>query len=404
MNKTWIFATMALALGTSCSKEKGIDIDDSSRQEILLGTGATINVSPASRGYGAVGGLTGANNWNGETVYVYGINNTAIADQDAADADKFYINAQAATTPDAGENKSTGPLKWVGNVHYYYNGNDLYDFYAVHVDDAVAAENLKIADGTDLAANGLSVNLKLDGTQDIMVAVPDKQKDIATAAHPEVTVDDADRLYSAWSSRRNVKPNLEFKHLLTRLNFNAKSGAETAATGENAIKITSIVIKDVVTEGTLTIIPKTGESQVFTPNVESQKEDLAIKSSTKTAEGKLEDFPVEGIAVENGKNDDFAPIGAPILLNPETEYNIIITTSQKLADNDIPQTGEVKGKIKAVSAENGIGGGEDGKFQPGTLYDINITVFDIEEISVEGTLIEWQYGGEIEINPEFPEE
>lgn len=51
-----------------------------------------------------------------------------------------------------------------------------------------------------------------------------------------------------------------------------------------------------------------------------------------------------------------------------------------------------------------IGGGEDGKFQPGTLYDINITVFDIEEISVEGTLIEWQYGGEIEINPEFPEE
>lgn len=402
MNKTWIFATMALALGTSCSKEKGIDIDDSSRQEILLGTSATINVSPASRGYGAVGGLTGANNWNGETVYVYGINKNALADLEAADEDKFYINAQAATAPGADENKSTGALTWVGeNVHYYYNGNDLYDFYAVHVDDAAAAENLKIVDAKDFAANGLSVKLVLDGTQDIMVAVPDKLKDIAAAAHPEVTEDNTDRLYCAWSSRRNVKPNLEFKHLLTRLNFNAKSGAETPATGENAINITSIVIKDVVTEGTLTIIPKAEGSQGFTPDAESQKKNLAVKSSTKTDEGKLEDFPVGGIAVENGKNDDFAPIGAPILLNPETEYNIIITTSQKLADNDVPQTGEIKGTIKAVSAEGGIGGGEDGKFQPGTLYDINITVFDVEEIKVEGTLIEWEYGGEIEINPEF---
>lgn len=398
MNKTWIFAAMTLALGTSCSKDKGIDIDDSSRQEILLGTGSTINVSPASRGYGAVGGLTGANNWNGETVYVYGINNTAIADPNAADTDKFYINAQAATAPSG---VATGALTWVGDVHYYYNGNDKYDFYAVHVDDAVAAENLKIADGTDLATNGLSVNLVLDGTQDIMVAVPDKSKDDDVLSPSD---DYTSYLYSAWSSRRNVKPNLEFNHLLTRLNFNAKSGAEAPATGENAIKITSIVIKDVVTEGSLTIIPKTGESQAFTPNVESQEEDLAVKSSTKTAEGKLQDFPAEGIAVENGKDDDFAPIGAPILLNPEEAYEIVITTSQKLADNENPQTGEVKGTIRAVNATGGIGGGTDNKFQPGALYDVNITVFDIEDIELSGTLIEWVDGGDLEINPELPQE
>ena len=97
MNKTWIFATMALTLAASCSRDKDVDnldnnnkIDDTTIEEIVLGAGQSVSVTPASRGIGAVGDLAATNSWNGETVYVYGINKNATGDA------QFAINGQAA--------------------------------------------------------------------------------------------------------------------------------------------------------------------------------------------------------------------------------------------------------------------------------------------------------------------
>ena len=373
MNKTWIFATMALALGTSCSKEKGIDIDDSSRQEILLGTGATINVSPASRGYGAVGGLTGANNWNGETVYVYGINNTATGDA------KFAINAQEAKAPSGAV---TGTLTWVGNnVHYYYNGNDLYDFYAVHVNDAVsdAANALKIAPGTDLEETPLTVDLTLNGTQDIMVAVPDKAKDIE--GNDKVT--DVSKLYSAWSSRRGVKPNLVFTHLLTRLNFMAKCGNTVLPEEGKEIKITKIEVLDVFNKATLSIIPeqklttipKDPEAKV---NFELMKEDG----------GDLVPFDTPH---EVASKDEFEQVGANMLVCPEPEYSI-----KAYLEQDADGNGEIS-EVEKTEKPYPVKLEDEKVFEAGYMYNINLTVYSLQEIVVDATLKPWIKGDDVNI-------
>lgn len=373
MNKMWIFATMALALGTSCSKEKGIDIDDSSRQEILLGTGSTVSVSRASRGGGAVGGLTDANNWNGETLYVYGINTTATGD------DKFAINAQEAKAPSGA---ATGTLTWVGdNVHYYYNSNDLYDFYAVHVDDAVAepATTLKIAAGTNLEDDGLTVDVTLNGTQDIMVAVPDKAKDI----EGNDKVADTSQLYSAWSSRRGVKPNLVFTHLLTRLNFMAKCGNTVLPEVGKEIKITKIEVLDVFNKATLSIIPeqklttisKDPEAKV---NFELMKEDA----------GNLVPFDTPH---EVASKDEFEQVGANMLVCPESEYSIKVYLEQDADGNGEISEVEKTEKPYPVKLEG------DKVFEAGYMYNINITVYSLQEIIVDATLKPWIQGDDVNI-------
>lgn len=371
MNKTWIFATMALALGTSCSKEKGIDIDDSSRQEILLGTGSTVSVSRASRGGGAVGGLTDANNWNGEALYVYGINTTATGD------DKFAINAQKAKAPSGA---ATGALTWDDpTVHYYYNGNDLYDFYAVHVDDAVAnaANALKIAPETDLEKTPLTVDLTLNGTQDIMVAVPDKAKDIE--GNDKVT--DVSKLYSAWSSRRGVKPNLVFTHLLTRLNFMAKCGNTVLPEDGKEIKITKIEVLDVFNKATLSIIPeqelttipKDPEAKV---NFELMKEDA----------GNLVPFDTPHEVA-----GEFEQVGANMLVCPESEYSIKVYLEQDADGNGEISEVEKTEKPYPVKLEG------DKVFEAGYMYNINLTVYSLQEIIVDATLKPWIQGDDVNI-------
>ena len=373
MNKTWIFAAMALALGTSCSKDKGIDIDDSSRQEILLGTGSTVSVSRASRGYGAVGGTDEeTNKWNGETVYVYGINNTATGDA------KFAINAQEAKAPSGAV---TGTLTWVGNnVHYYYNGNDLYDFYAVHVNDAVsdAANALKIAPETDLEETPLTVDLTLNGTQDIMVAVPDKEKDIEN--NDKVT--DTGKLYSAWSSRRDVKPNLVFTHLLTRLNFMAMCGNTALPEVGKEIKITKIEVLDVFNKATLSIIP---EQKLTT--IAKDPEAPVNFELMKEGTGDLVAFDSHTVS----SNTDFEQVGANMLVCPESAYKAKIYLEQD-SDGD----GEIKDNEKTNKTYD-IALTEGKVFEAGYMYNIKLTVYSLERIDIEATLKPWVQGDDVNI-------
>lgn len=400
MNKTWIFAAMALALGTSCSKDKGIDIDDSSRQEILLGTGSTINVSPASRGYGAVGGVTGANSWNGETVYVYGITDNDVP-----------INGVKAVAPkpdeSSGANIETGMLTWAdAGTHFYYEGNDKYNFYAVHVDDAADAAidaadgttaDLTVKDLTSLATAGYSVKVKIDGTQDLMVAMPDKKADIKDNAE----VKDIDNLYSAWSSRRGVVPNLVFDHLLCRLNFLAKCGNkdDQIPSGDEALMITNITVKQVVNKGDIVVIPAAKQE----PDAEVTPEDQKFIASTD--EGDKGDFSVKqkgtGSTLEVLKpvslTKDEKEIGEDVLVPPSTAFKISVTASQTV-------NGKVETKTQEFDLLAGNVQGPDGsaltEFKKGEIYNITIKLYKEEEIIIKCTLTPWKDGGSGELDEE----
>lgn len=395
MKKEWLLAMCATAMMASCAKDKTIALDNGAGgtpEEIILGAGQYLSaeveqgqpMKAASRGIGSVGDLGAANNWNGETVYVYGIVSTLTGDA------QFAINGEAATAPPAGTPGATvtSTLQWAtaeetADKHFYYDGNNLYDFYGCHVDDA-ATEAMTIPAGTKLAEKGFSVPVTIDGTQDLMVAVPDKSKDIE--GNLEVTT--TDNLYSAWSSRRGVKPNLVFKHVLTRLTFKAKCGDASAPA--QPVKITSIQVTGAISDGTLTVIPANSGTQGFVAGTTTAN--FALMGTNLDPETqKLAKF--SGKDITNVNPVDFEQIGASMMLVPGGEYTIVITTEQDMNNNNTIETNE-KGTITKIITYTG-------GFVAGTNYNINITVYGLQEIAVNATLTAWNEAGEdIEIDPD----
>lgn len=384
----------ATAMMASCAKDKTIALDngaDGTPEEIILGAGQYLSaeveqgqpMKAASRGIGSVGDLGTENNWNGETVYVYGIVSTLTGDA------QFAINGEAATAPagTAGETV-TSTLAWTAvDKHYYYDGNNLYDFYGCHVDDAATAA-MTIPTGTDhdLATAGFSVPVTIDGTQDLMVAMPDKSKDIE--GNLEVTA--TDNLYSAWSSRRGVKPNLVFKHVLTRLTFKAKCGDASAPA--QPVKITSIQVTGAISDGTLTVIPVGGGNQGFAPGTTTADFALMAPASAPQTSKDLEAFPGKEITNTGDGADAFQQIGVPMMLVPGEKYTIVINTEQNMDG-----TGDIEENEKGtITKEVTFAGG----FVAGKNYNINITVYGLQEIAVDATLTAWEEGGNIDIDPD----
>lgn len=391
MKKEWLLAMCATAMMASCAKDKTIALDngaDGTPEEIILGAGQYLSaeveqgqpMKAASRGIGSVGDLAATNNWNGETVYVYGIV-PALTEEDG----QFAINGEAATAPAGTAGATvTSTLAWTAaDKHYYYDGNNLYDFYGCHVDDA-ATEAMTIPTGTDLTTAGFSVPVTIDGTQDLMVAMPDKSKDIE--GNLEVTT--TDNLYSAWSSRRGVKPNLVFKHVLTRLTFKAKCGDASAPA--QPVKITSIQVTGAISDGTLTVIPANSGTQGFVAGTTTAN--FALMGTNLDPETqKLAKF--SGKDITNVDPVDFEQIGASMMLVPGGEYTIVITTEQDMNNNNTIETNE-KGTITKIITYTG-------GFVAGTNYNINITVYGLQEIAVNATLTAWNEAGEdIEIDPD----
>lgn len=397
MKKEWLLAMCATAMMASCAKDKTIALDngaDGTPEEIILGAGQYLSaeveqgqpMKAASRGIGSVGDLAATNNWKGETVYVYGIVSTLTGDA------QFAINGEAATAPTGTPGATvTSTLAWTAtDKHYYYDGNNVYDFYGCHVDDA-ATEAMTIPTGTDydLSTAGFSVPVTIDGTQDLMVAMPNKENDrTVEGVDPEVT--DTKYLYSAWSSRRGVKPNLVFKHVLTRLTFKAKCGDASAP--PQPVKITSIQVTGAISDGTLTVIPANSGTQGFvagtkTANFALMGPDLDPETQ------KLANFSGKDITNTGDGADAFQQIGVPMMLVPGEKYTIVINTEQNMDG-----TGDIEENEKGtITKEITYTGG----FVAGTNYNINITVYGLQEIAVNATLTAWNEAGEdIEIDPD----
>lgn len=403
MKKEWLLAMCATAMMASCAKDKTIALDngaDGTPEEIILGAGQYLSaeveqgqpMKAASRGIGSVGDLsTGTNQWDGETVYVYGI-------VSALEEGQFVINGIQAIADTGTPNGAISQLSWVdSDTHYYYDGNNLYDFYGCHVDDAVIGTqdaSMAIPTGTDLAS-GFSVPVTIDGTQDLMVAMPNKANDITADGVLTDEVTNTNNLYSAWSSRRGVKPNLVFKHVLTRLTFKAKCGNAVAYEEGKEVYITSVKVVDAKNKGTLTIIPTAGNQQVFTASdVAENKADFSLMQGPTDPGTSKKLAPFEEVKITGNKDNDFVQIGLPMMLVPGGEYSIVITTKQD-ADGD-GKFEEDEQVLNPAPVKISITDG----FKAGYNYNVKLTVYGLEEIAVDATLTAWENGQDIEIDPD----
>ena len=238
----------------------------------------------------------------------------------------------------------------------------------------------------DFATAGFSVPVTIDGTQDLMVAMPDKSKDIE--GNLEVTT--TDNLYSAWSSRRGVKPNLVFKHVLTRLTFKAKCGNDAAP--NPPVKITSIQVKNAKNKGTLTVIPTKAAQQGFTAStVDTEVANFSLMQAPDAGSKKLVAFAGKEIT-NAGDAAQFEALGVPMMLVPGTEYEIVISTEQNADGSDKIDANEKGSITQIITVADG--------FVAGKNYNVNITVYGLEEISIDATLTAWEAGEDIDIDPD----
>jgi len=275
MKKSFYFA-LALTAGlfASCSSDEiaqapqgGLEIDENAPAKIELGVGR-LGATVETRGTGSVGvdvaGNTGFG-WAGQKFNAYMLNQgtmqyarldgstTATVDlvlqEDAADATAVTGLGAEFNAPDqAGVGGAYGAAGLTTGLEVYYPASGQYDFWAYRLDDAVDATQA-VSGADDATATDIKIPFAIDGTQDIMVAkvtpgypagMTDEQKTSAEA-----------KLYSAYTGRRSVKAQLDFKHQLTRLTFKVKANSievsdkATAVPGTpdyNGFKVTGISV------------------------------------------------------------------------------------------------------------------------------------------------------------------
>lgn len=391
MKKTWTMAILAAGMMASCSSngEEAPSVTEQEeapvKMELSVGPLASVSVAEG-RGTGSVGGTGNGedkNLWAGQTINVFAIGTDAQTIDAEGNPKKTVAFNLTATAPDqvtAGNDNDKALT--LDDIEQYYNGTYIYNFYGYHFDGATTTNPAANSEGKfditpDLETSGLSTDIEIDGTQDIMLATTDKAMDIAGTQ--AATDGDVSKLYSAWSARRNVTPTLNFKHLLSRFTFTALLGEDPD--DSNPLSITAIKIVNAKTKGTVTILPADAQGLEVDPTDTGTELELKQRNSENTDLVALDPIVINS-------NSDPIKLGESMLLMPSESYNIAITVEQRTiaAATQEPIT-------KTISID------DDG-FLGGKSYNVAIKVYGLKRIEVNATLTAWGEGGTIDVDPD----
>ena len=394
MKKYLFFALAAVGMLSSCSSDdvvsSGSDpVDDNSLVPIRIGLGQTI-----TRGTGTVGGFddTNDNVWNRQLVNIYMLYKDsiglAIFDPQSGDQSGIYDNA-VFYTPSA---LQTGLATPFDNSIKYYPTQKKFDFWGYRLDDA------EILSGPTLGTDSLTVNFKIDGSQDVMLA-----KAIPSAADTAKLVAAgnaaADRAFSSYAARHDVQPNLVFKHHLTRLTFEVIPGGAGAVSATSPVVIDSI--KVIAPNQGKMVIASTGDIRGEKQGIiwEESKDSLVLKER-KAGDTQDKDLvKLTSVSLADATVNTPVPVGEALMVAPDAQYDLVIFLHQ-----DVPtQIGSTDKKKIKYSYKDVIK--RDAGFQKGTSYKVQITLWGLTDIQITTTLTKWVDGGAaIDLRPEDQEQ
>lgn len=424
MKKHLFYASLFLAALSSCSKDDDRvsapagEVNNDLEEIKLAVTGAeAFNVQ--TRGTGVVGGLgtqEDPNNWNGQTLYVLMTDSGTVNKITSDDPDVGYKYTNMPTeilwnvAVKAPETGASGYVTGDGETqpHYYYPVKGNYDFYGYHVDDAAFTETTTTTGEGDAAqttttttaselkvvGNDLTLDVTIDGSQDLLVAKADWATDLGTKGS-EFYPNAGGYKYGAYAARRGVQPTLNFKHLLTQLQFSVENESQ-----ENAITVTSI---NVTSKNTATMIVAGENFGTIAWNPTTAK----LKVQQKAAAGEepkameaLEPVTLEKNSVEKTIGNLLVAASgedAPITMY-EGEITLQQTLDATLADGSlgtgvvVEQTVPFKIALPATSVHP--------NFLAGHAYNVKIYVYGLSLIKVTADLTAWRDGGGFEVTPE----
>lgn len=240
------------------------------------------------------------------------------------------------------------------NAPLFYEGNIAYDFRACYLGEDV----------TELTGvTSFSVPVTITGDEDIMAATTNRSDDLNNATPPEGKKKPTDaQMYSAFAARRGVHPSLTFQHMLTRVKVTVNYvGTQT---GDLEVSLNDLTVNSKTTgtlnlEGTTPVLTMTGDASPLDINLNNNQGDIMIEPG-------------------------------------QSELVFAFNLSANALDNP-----EASGfTLSAKDVQNTQGGVELDTFKAGEMYDVTITVYDLEEITVTATITPWAVGGDYTYDPD----
>lgn len=388
MKKLYVYVALAaMGVMAACSKNDNVDpqgnggntvIDDNSPVAVQLGVrGLDADVSVASKGGG------GIDAWDAKQDLVVYAFDKSVTDYSTGEA---FIDGVTAKSPADGEeaNKVLDLKNAESNDEpFYYGGDNVYEFFGYHVDDATAPEAT-----VQKATDRIYIPIQINGTQDLLVAKADPATDITAAAveNPDASDVDPQYVYSAYAARRGIQPTLAFNHLLTRFKFKIVAGADDA----NNIQVTKLSL---------------GGKYKAEMNVVGDAQGLANITDTDTTNFVLMEKGVDGLqpltAVSPNsyvaERNNPKEIGESIMVFPgETTYWLTL----EMKDPNITQ--QVPALIRPINFAD-IAQSQDGDeaFMAGKQYTVTIVIYGLQKVEVSATLTPWDnVEEEITIDPD----
>ena len=258
----------------------------------------------------------------------------------------------------------------VAKIPYYYQEGRIYDFFGYHIGNAsVKALNL----GNDEC----SVDVEISGSDDLMYASVDLQKDLEASDATDITVND---LYSARAARRGVQPTLVFRHALSRFIFVVRGQGDKY----DKLEIVGLEVQ-ARNSGRLTF---KGAALGFTADAASEPVTLRLKDA-EDRELAIQDV------VPNTESMPLGGEGASIII-PSGEDSLKVSLKCRIKEDLEPVEYDFTLAATAFVNHSEV----SDVFKPGSSYKIYMTVYGPEEIIVKGIVDGWTNAGDFEINPD----
>lgn len=431
MKKLFFAAIATVGLFSACSSSDDAIVENNSPvieneglMPINLSFGAT---KVQTRGTGTVGG--GFKDYNGQVTdnFWEGQNVTVLMlEQGTLDLAKFEGE------PIFNHDTLMAPTSVVSGIAYpkddvvrYFPTQGAFDFWGYRLDGSEVEESLRQDN------DSIKKSFVIDGSQDIMVAKAaptdddlDPDADIQkvqayyATTHTDVLskADANKRVFSAYSARAGVQPNLIFRHLLSRLQFHVIPGQQDAT----SIFIDSICIISKNTGDIIVAHKAENDAEVkritWQDPVDSlwlKQRDTAPGTTAKDNLVKLTSVQPQGHLEDPADADtwiaDTTRVGEALLVAPGMDkYQMVIMMHQitKLyhnpADHINPATG-----LPYTDEENVISTSYsydsykiNNALDENKSYNVFITVYGLNDIKVSATLAPWQDGDPFDIHPE----
>ena len=392
MKKLFLFAVAAVALTTACSKQANLaspGAEDAFRLESPVPVQFATNVGRVTtKGNGALDGWAGS-----ESLYFFGIER--LKDQQGADsldmARPFISNVpETAPAGTSGSITLYNPAV-AGHEEPYYYGSGNYEFFGYYLDDAGDPAETFLRTDPDTS---YVTHITIDGTQDVLVGYADRDTVVNRKGRldPPVVVN-KERLFSAYAIRKwSAKPEMLFKHKLSRFDFYIRSGEAEA---ENTIKVAGIRVES-NTEADLIVAGKhiyDGLKDVQNP----QNLVLQIKDGADLVPLTPDNaIPAPDYDAEHPEANDLRINGSLLVMPGQQTYPLELTLTQ---DNASVPGGQPQSMV--IDFNKLIGGAAENKFaEAGYAYKIILVVYKYRDVEILVSLEEWKEGGSVVLDPD----